>query len=138
MGAGGVISNSQGFFNWPVLGDGAAVVKNRAQCILEALAVVSALTDLHVGGETKECASPIRSAPGMGNIQPAVVGIRLPLGHILHKLLPDFGWRKLSHLCAGDRLNIGGKSLFDPMMVSFHRRKGEMNHLVRYGPVVPQ
>src|SRR5260370_17518548 len=80
IGSGGLVSNGEGLFAFPILGDVAALIQDGAQSILQSLVILRALANLHITEQAEHAPAPIGASPGGGAFPPFVASLRLPLG----------------------------------------------------------
>ena len=137
-GAGGLVAHGERAFDVPVLSDHAASIEDAAQRILQAHAIVGLLPDADIGHQAKHCSAPVGASPRVGAVETLIAGLRFALRHVAHHVRPHVFSGELAGLHPGDRFDVNRYAFFDPVMVLRHRRKGEVDHLVRKHPVAVQ
>ena len=70
--------------------------------------------------------------------RPSSPGLRLALVHVAHHVVPHALRLQVAHHHPRQRLNVGGQSLFHPVLVVGQRGKRRVHQLVRHHPVVIQ
>jgi hypothetical protein len=63
-------------------------------------------------------------------VQPSITGMRQTLRHIAKHVAPNLLGGHYPDRSPGDRLDIGGDALLDPVMPILDGREAEMNHFM--------
>ena len=100
--------------------DGAAIGHDGAKSFAEAFAVSGFAVDLNIGDEAEHGSAPVGPAPGVRVVQPQVVGCGLAFVHVVHHVAPNLLRGQLAGFNACNGLNVGGETLFYPVLIAGH------------------